>query len=91
DGALIAGAMGAVGWGAVMLGLWSISTADPALLLGWWVGQTVELAVGGCVIGAVLGGARLRGVAWRVGLLLALGAGSAVFLQTVGYAATLAP
>ena len=92
DRALVAGAFGAIGWGAVMLGLWSISTADPALLVGWWVGQSVELAVGGGVIGAVLGGARLRGVAWRVGLLLAVGAGSAVFLQAVGYAATpLAP
>lgn len=86
DGALITGALGAVAWGAVMLGLWSISTADPALLVGWWAGQTVELAVGGHVIGAVLGGARLRALAWRVGLLLAVGMVSAVVLQTIGYA-----
>jgi hypothetical protein len=86
DGALIAGALGAVAWGSLVLGLWSISTADPALLVGWWVGQTVELAVGGHVIGSALGGARLRTVAGTVGLVLAVGAVSAVVLQTVGYA-----
>ena len=86
DGALIAGALSAAGWGSLVLGLWSISTADPALLVGWWVGQTVELAVGGHVIGSLLGGARLRTVAGRVGLVLAVGAVSAVVLQTVGYA-----
>jgi hypothetical protein len=86
DGALIAGALGALTWGTVMLGLWSISTADPALLVGWWAGQTVELAAGGYVIGSILGGAPLRGVAWRVGLVLVAGAVSAVLLQTIGYA-----
>jgi hypothetical protein len=86
DGALIAGALGAVAWGSLVLGLWSISTADPALLVGWWVGQTVELAVGGHVIGSVLGGARLCAVTGWVGLVFAVGAVSAVVLQTIGYA-----
>ena len=86
DGALIAGTLGAFVWGSAVLGLWSISTAEPALLVGWWVGQTIELAVGGHVIGSVLGGAPLRTVAGRVGLVLAVGAGSAVALQTIGYA-----
>jgi hypothetical protein len=86
DGALVGAALGAVLWGALVLGLWSISTADPALLAGWWVGQTVELAVGGHVIGSILGGARLRRVAGWVGLVLAVGAVSAVVLQTIGYA-----
>ena len=87
DGAQIAGAFGAVAWGALLLGLWSISTADPGLLVGWWVGQTVELGLGGYVIGSILGGARVRAVAWRVGALLVVGAVSAVVLQTIGYAA----
>jgi hypothetical protein len=86
DGALVGAALGAVAWGALVIGLWSISTADPALLVGWWVGQTVELAVGGHVIGSVLGGVRLRTVAGWVGLVLAVGAVSAVVLQTIGYA-----
>jgi hypothetical protein len=86
DGALIGGALGALAWGSLVLGLWSISTADPALLVGWWVGQTVELGVGGYVIGSVRGGARLRTLAWRVGLVLTVGVGSAVALQAMGYA-----
>jgi hypothetical protein len=86
DGALIAGAFGAVAWGALLLGLWSISTADPMLLAGWWIGQTVELGLGGLVIGSILGGARVRAVASRVGLLLVVGAITAIVLQTIGYA-----
>lgn len=85
-GALMAGAIGAAAWGVVLLGLWSISTADLPLLVGWWIGQAVELALGGFVIGSILGGARLRAVAWRVGALLVLAAASAVVLQSVGYA-----
>ena len=87
DGALIAGAFGAVAWGALLLGLWSISTADPGLLAGWWVGQSVELGLGGLVIGSILGGTRVRTMAWRVGALLVAGAVSAIVLQTIGYAA----
>jgi len=86
DGGLIAGALGAVASGSLMLGLWSIATADPALLVAWWLGQSAEFAVGGQVIGSVLGGASLRTVAWRVVLVLAVGAVSAVALQTIGYA-----
>jgi hypothetical protein len=86
DGALTAGVFGAVIWAALLLGLWSISTADLALLAGWWIGQTVELAVCGLVIGSVLGGARLRSVAWKVGALVVVGAVVAVVLQSTGYA-----
>ncbi len=53
---------GAVVWGALMLGLLSIATADPILLLSWWLGQTLELGVGGAAAGFVLGGADLRKV-----------------------------
>jgi hypothetical protein len=85
DGVLIAGAFGAVVCGALVLGLWSISTADLGLLAGWLVGQTLELGLGGAVIGSILGGMRVRAVAWRVAALV-VGAISAVVLQTIGYA-----
>jgi hypothetical protein len=85
-GAAVAGALGAVGWGALLLGLWSISTATPSLLIGWWLGQTAELALGGFVVGSVLDGVRIRGLAGRVAALLVLGAASAVVLQAIGYA-----
>lgn len=86
DGARIGGAFGAVIGGALLLGLWSVSTAHPAVLAGWWIAQTVELAIGGAVIGSIRGGVRVRTVAWRVAVLIVIGAISAVVLQTIGYA-----
>lgn len=47
-------------WGALVLGLLSISTADVALLLGWLFGQTLELGVAGAVVGSGLSGKRLK-------------------------------
>ncbi len=70
DGAILAGGIGAVVWGALLLGLWSISTAAPGLLVGWWVGQTLELGLGGFIVGASLGGMQMRAIAWRVGGLI---------------------
>ena len=70
----------------MVLGLWWISTADLALLVGWWIGQSVELAVGGAVIGSLLAGTRVRTMAWRVAALLVVGVVTAVVLQTIGYA-----
>lgn len=85
-GAMLGGAFGAVTWGALSLGLWSISTAEPGLLAGWWVGQTIALGVGGFVAGSILAGARLRAVAWKVAAIIIVAAISAVVLQVVGYA-----
>ena len=74
---------GAVVWGALMLGLLSITSADPILLLAWWIGQTLELGVGGAAAGFVLGGAALRkvwlGVVVGVVILVAVG----ILLQNI--------
>jgi hypothetical protein len=86
QGGLVGAGLGAVVWGALLLGLWSISTAQPGLLVGWWIGQVVELGLGGAVIGAMLGGAPPRSIAWRVGGIILAGAASAVVLQAIGYA-----
>jgi hypothetical protein len=86
EGAVVGATFGAVIWGAFLLGLWSISTADPKLLLGWWLGQTVELGIGGAVAGAALGGLSLRGIAARVAILLVGTVILAIALQIVGYA-----
>lgn len=86
EGAVLGGAFGAVIWGALILGLWSISTADPVLLAGWWAGQSVELALGGAIVGSVISGMRLRSLAWRVGAVVVVLAISAVVLQSTGYA-----
>jgi hypothetical protein len=86
SGAAVAGLAGAVLWGGLVLGLWSISTAEPALLAGWWVGQSAELAIGGAVIGALIAGTRVRTMAWRVAGIVFAGLVVAVVLQSIGYA-----
>jgi hypothetical protein len=86
DGAVVGAAIGAVGWAAMLLGLWSISTAAAPLLVAWWASQTAELAVGGFVVGSVLGGAPRRRVVSRVAVLLAGAVLLTIVLQTLGYA-----
>jgi hypothetical protein len=66
---LVAGARlgffgGITGWGGLVLGLYSISTAGVPLLVAWWIGQSFELGIAGGVIGAVAAGAPARRV-WR--------------------------
>jgi hypothetical protein len=39
--------IGAIVWGSMLLGLYSISTIDPVLALGWMAGQSVEMGIGG--------------------------------------------
>jgi len=46
--------LGFLTWGAFCLGLYSISPAPPVLLAGWFVGQSIEMGLGGLVIGVGL-------------------------------------
>lgn len=50
-GAIFGMQLGFLAWGSFVLGLYSISTASPLLLLGWFLGQTVELGLAGAVAG----------------------------------------
>jgi hypothetical protein len=83
DGAVVAGT-GV--WGALLLGVWSIASADPGLLLGWWAGQTVQLAVGGALIGAAIAGTPIRRLGWSAVGIVLIGIVAAVVLQSIGYA-----
>lgn len=58
--------VGGAAWGSLCLALASIATAPPSLLLAWFLGQTVECALAGMVIGAGLGARRLRRLGWSV-------------------------
>jgi hypothetical protein len=86
DGGAIAAGLGAIVWGALLLGIWSISTAPPVLLAGWWVAQIAELGLAGCIVGSLIRGLSVRASTWRVGGLILAAAVSAVALQAVGYA-----
>jgi hypothetical protein len=85
-GALAGGSIGAVGWGALLLGIWSISSADAVLLAAWWLGQTASMAAAGMMTGAAIAGAGLRRLSVAAGSALVLGAVTAVLLQSIGYA-----
>jgi hypothetical protein len=58
--------LGGLLWASIALGLASISTARPALLVAWCIGQTLELAYAGAVIGIGMGAERLRRLAWTI-------------------------
>lgn len=79
--------VGATTWGAFVLGLYSISTIDPALAVGWWAGQTLELGLAGAVLGAASGGASMR----RTWILVATACAVCVVLVLTLQAAGLAP
>jgi len=49
-GAVVGGAI----WASLALGLYSITTAAPDLLVAWTVGQTVEMAYAGAFVGWAL-------------------------------------
>lgn len=78
--------VGVLIWGALGLGLVSISTAPPALLLGWFAGQAVEMGIGGAVAGYGLRATRLKPLALRVGLLVVASIVLTIVLQTLGLA-----
>lgn len=73
-------------WGALVVGLYSISTASPSLLAGWWIGQSVELAFAGGVLGAIANGVPLKRVWAFVGVALVVLAAATVALQSLGLA-----
>ena len=77
---------GAVAWGAFALGLYSISTAGIPLLVGWWLGQSIELALAGFVIGIRQEGmTKLKLAVWVVGFVLMM-AVLTIALQVAGFA-----
>jgi len=86
DGLRLGGAVGLAVWGVVALGLYSVSTGDPALLVGWWLGQSAELALAGAVLGAGAAGVRLRRIWLLVGLAVVAAVAVTVLLQSLGLA-----
>ena len=65
-GAVFGLKVGALVWASLALGLASISSAEPALLFGWFAGQTVEAALCSGVISTAFAARRLHGLAASV-------------------------
>jgi hypothetical protein len=85
-GFLVGAVAGTTVWGALVLGLYSISTASVSLLAGWWVGQTVELAFAGAVLGAAADRLPLKRIWAVVSLALVVLVAATVALQSLGLA-----
>ena len=78
--------IGGLVWGALALGLLSISTASLSLMLGWFSGQTLELGVAGAVIGSGFSGTPLRKILlWVIAIILILVI-LTIVMQNVGLA-----
>jgi hypothetical protein len=77
---------GAFGWGAFLIGLYSISTGALVLLAGWWVGQALELGLSGAVLGAAAAGLPRRRLWIRVGLAVLALVALTIVLQSLGVA-----
>lgn len=84
QGAIFGAKLGGLAWGALILGLYSIATASPALLLGWFAGQTIEMSIAGIVVGAGLAGTGVRRLFFQVlGLVIVLIVLS-IIMQNIG-------
>ncbi len=76
--------LGALVWGSLTLGLLSISTANPALMAGWFLGQTIELGIAAMVLGSGFGANRLRPLLIKVSLFFAVMLVLSIILQNIG-------
>ncbi len=75
--------VGAIIWGALSLGLLSISTASPILLLGWFLGQTAELGIAGMVLGSGFATERLRPLLVKVTIFFVVTVTLGIILQNI--------
>jgi hypothetical protein len=89
EGALFGLKLGTLVWGALVLGLASISTASLALLAGWFAGQAAELALAGYFVGNAMAGGSLKRLFRNVIVLVVALAIATIALQSLGIAPTL--
>ena len=87
-GAIFGLELGGLAWGSFVLGLLSVSTASLSLGAGWFIGQTLEMALAGAVVGSGLAGVRLRRLFGRVIAFVLLSVIATIILQTLGVAPT---
>ncbi len=76
--------LGMLTWGALILGLISIANLPLGLLAGWFIGQSIELAIGGAVIAYGLHSNSLKRLALYVFILILSLLVITVFLQSTG-------
>ena len=75
--------VGVLTGGASALGLISISTVSPILIIAWSLGQVVELGIAGMVLGSGLAVIRLRSLLFKVTVFFIIMFALGVFLQNI--------
>jgi hypothetical protein len=83
EGLIFALILGALIWGAFILGLLSIATINPLLALSWFLGQTIELGIAGLVAGAGLGAESLKKLALGAVVILFVSVVVGILLQNI--------
>jgi hypothetical protein len=78
--------VGFLTWGAFSIGLFSIATATPLLLIAWFLGQTIELGIAGGVIGYGLKQSKLRRLFFLVMIFVIISIVLSIVLQNIGFA-----
>lgn len=79
-------AAGSVIWGALLVGLYSISTISVPLVVAWWAGQSVELGLAGAVLGAAANGVPMKRL-WTLVIVATVACVAGVILmQSLGLA-----
>jgi hypothetical protein len=73
-------------WGSLVLGLASITTADPWLLIGWFLGQTAELGIAGGFAGSAFAGSKLTRLFGGALILIVVCLVITIVLQSTGLA-----
>lgn len=87
-GARFGTVVGGLVHGAGALGLASVSTATPTFLAVWFVGQTLQAAATGAVVGRGLAGRNLRRLALTVVVFVGVLVGTTIALQSLGFVPT---
>lgn len=82
-GALFGLQVGLFAWGSLVLGLYSISTASPVLLLGWFLGQSIELGIAGAVVGHGFATRKLKGLFFKVIIFMLIAIVAGIVWQNV--------
>ena len=75
--------IGGLVWGSLVLGLFSISTAKPLLLIAWFLGQTAELGISGMVIGSGLAAEKLRPLLVKVLIFFVIAVVLGIVIQNI--------
>lgn len=86
QGAIFGLQVGVLTWGAFSIGLFSIATVPPTLLVALFLGQAIELGIGGGVIGHGLTQSSFGRLFVQVLIFVIVSIVIAIVLQNIGFA-----